>query len=130
MATTTNPIPKNVTRANQHDVLIEWSDGHRSLLLARDLRLACRCATCIDENTGKQLLDPANVPADVHPLGIETVGRYALHFAWSDGHTSGIYTFENIRSQCRCSSCKPDDSNPVNPPTFGDVSDILQIDIP
>lgn len=108
--------PRTVSRANVHDVLVEWSDGHRSLYPARDLRLACSCAACVEEMTGRALLDAKSVPADVHPVGISPVGRYALHFAWSDGHTSGIYTFEHIRGQCRCSVCKPDEPNPVNPP--------------
>lgn len=107
--------PKNVSRAGAHDVRIEWSDGHHSLYPARDLRLACSCAACVEEMTGRALLNPTTVAADVHPLGISPVGRYALHFNWSDGHTSGIYTFEHIRAQCRCSTCRPDDPNPVNP---------------
>lgn len=108
--------PRNVTRANAHDVLIDWSDGHRSLYPARELRLACSCAACVEEMTGRALLNPHGVAADVHPVSINPVGRYALHFSWSDGHTSGIYTFDHIRKQCRCSECRPDDPNPINPP--------------
>jgi DUF971 family protein len=37
------------------------------------------------------------VPADVHPLRIESVGRYALQITWSDGHASGIYPFRRLR---------------------------------
>ena len=111
------PIPTSVSRANRHDVLIDWNDGHRSLYPARDLRLGCSCAACIEEMTGNKILDAGSVPLDVHPLGINPVGRYALHFDWSDGHTSGIYTFDHLRSLCRCSKCKPDDSDPVNPPS-------------
>ncbi len=55
--------------------------------------------------SGRPMLDPASVPADVKPITVNPVGRYALHFAWSDGHTSGIYTFEHIRSLCICPAC-------------------------
>ena len=63
----------------------------------RALRLACACAVCVDEWTGDQRLDPAAVPEDVKPLRIESVGRYAIQIAWSDGHESGIYPFVRLR---------------------------------
>ena len=63
----------------------------------RALRLACGCASCIDEWTGEERLDPESVPEDVHPLRIEPVGRYAIQIEWSDGHSSGIYPFRRLR---------------------------------
>ena len=46
---------------------------------------------------GDKLLDPGSFPADVHPLSISQVGRYAIHIQWSDGHSTGIYTFQRLR---------------------------------
>ena len=63
----------------------------------RALRLACACARCVDEWSGAGRLDPATVPEDVHPLRIESVGRYAIQIHWSDGHDSGIYPFRRLR---------------------------------
>lgn len=77
---------------------IIWRDGHLSEYEPRTLRLECRCAGCINEFTGKPILDPAAVPEDVHPLAIRYVGRYALAFDWSDRHTTGIYPFELLRT--------------------------------
>jgi ATP-binding protein involved in chromosome partitioning len=51
----------------------------------------------VDEVTGQKRLEPASVAADVWPQEISPVGRYALHFQWSDGHRTGIYTFEQLR---------------------------------
>ena len=76
---------------------IRWSDGLDRKLPVRQIRLACRCARCIEETTGRPLLDPTGVPDDVRPVKITGVGRYALQFAWTDGHDSGIYTFEHLR---------------------------------
>ncbi len=84
---------------------IVWKDGHASEYIPRDLRLACRCAGCIDEISGRRRLDPRRVPDDVYPLEIRYVGRYALHFDWSDGHTTGIYPFELLRTICPCEDC-------------------------
>tara|TARA_B110000438_G_scaffold277633_1_gene300442 strand:- start:720 stop:863 length:144 start_codon:yes stop_codon:yes gene_type:complete len=33
----------------------------------------------------------------VYPTAIHYVGRYAIQFVWSDGHSTGIYTFEYLR---------------------------------
>ena len=30
-----------------------------------------------------------------HPRDVRTVGRYALQFTWSDGHNTGLYTFDS-----------------------------------
>jgi rhodanese-related sulfurtransferase/DUF971 family protein len=103
---TMNPIPREIGRANQHDVLIKWADGHESVYLARDLRLHCPCAGCVEEMTGRKMIDEMSVAADVHPLGIEIVGRYAIQIRWSDGHDTGIYRFELLRELCPCPKCK------------------------
>jgi ATP-binding protein involved in chromosome partitioning len=99
------PTPVSIAQAGPDTLRIVWQDGHESLYPVRLVRLACRCAHCIDERTGQPLLRPDSVPADVRPLRINAVGRYALAFAWSDGHDTGIYTFENLRELCPC--CAP-----------------------
>jgi len=30
--------------------------------------------------------------------GMENIGTYAVQFAWNDGHSSGIYTWETLRA--------------------------------
>jgi ATP-binding protein involved in chromosome partitioning len=91
------PIPAAVEQAGPDTLRIRWSDGADHLYPVRELRLACRCAHCVEEMTGRPLLDESGVPADVRPLRIRSVGRYALQFDWSDGHDTGIYTFEYLR---------------------------------
>jgi len=89
-------------------LVIEWKDGHVSEYAPRALRLACPCAGCVDEMTGRRTLDPGSVNAGVHPLQIGYVGRYALGFQWSDGHSTGIYPFEYLRRLCPCRECRED----------------------
>jgi ATP-binding protein involved in chromosome partitioning len=84
---------------------IRWEDGHVSEYLPWDLRVACPCAGCVDEMTGRRTLDPERIDPRVHPLEIGYVGRYALGFHWSDGHTTGIYPFEYLRRLCPCEAC-------------------------
>jgi DUF971 family protein len=97
-------IPVEIGRANVHDVRIRWQDGHESVYPARELRLACPCAACLDETTGVIRLISSSVPEGVQPLKIELTGRYAMTVHWSDGHHTGIYTFELLRKLCPC--CK------------------------
>ena len=73
------------------------ADGERRVIPARDLRIACPCAACRDEMTGAALLDPASVPLSVTPTRIWSVGNYALGMTFSDGHSSGIYSFPALR---------------------------------
>jgi ATP-binding protein involved in chromosome partitioning len=75
-----------------------WEDGHRDDFDVRDLRLACHCALCIEEMSGRKLLDPKTVRPDVSPRVISSIGNYAIGIDWSDGHNSGIYSFNHLRS--------------------------------
>ncbi|MGD8319303.1 MAG: DUF971 domain-containing protein [Gemmatimonadota bacterium] len=76
---------------------IVWADGVTSEYEPRFLRLRCPCAGCVDEMTGIRTLTPDQVPGNVFPTAIHYVGRYALQFVWSDGHDTGIYSFEYLR---------------------------------
>lgn len=84
---------------------IRWGDNHVSVYSPLYLRLNCRCAGCVDEMSGQPLLQPDRVPGDVYPHAIHHVGRYALGFDWSDGHSTGIYTFDLLRTLCPCEAC-------------------------
>jgi DUF971 family protein len=100
-----SPMPVEIDRSAETRITVRWDDGHRSDWTARELRLLCPCASCVDEMTGEPILDPATVPADVRALGARLVGRYAVEFKWSDGHSTGMYTFELLRAACPCEAC-------------------------
>lgn len=101
----TPAIPYAITRRDD-GIQIDWQErGHSAFYPARALRLACPCAACVEEMTGKPLLDPATVPGDVHPLALSLVGAYGLRVHWSDGHGTGIYTFAHLLAVCPCPDC-------------------------
>lgn len=77
---------------------IQWSDDTESLLDVVTLRKKCPCAFCVDEWSKKPILKAEDVSDDVRPVSIDSVGRYAMSIKFSDGHSTGIYTFKYLRS--------------------------------
>jgi ATP-binding protein involved in chromosome partitioning len=100
------PMPLEIVGLLRSTITITWEDEHVSAFPARDLRLACRCAACIEEMTGQPLLDPKTVPANVRARSINLVGNYAISIDWSDNHSTGIYNFRTLREMCPCDACK------------------------
>jgi ATP-binding protein involved in chromosome partitioning len=91
----------DVPVALDHDEIgltIHWQDGHEQVIGSRDLRLHCRCAACRDEMNGTAILVPSSVPQSVTPTRIWSLGNYAVGIAFSDGHSTGIYTFKALRA--------------------------------
>jgi DUF971 family protein len=58
------------------------------------LRGECPCAACVNEFTGERTLDPDTIPKDIVPSAMEFSGNYALKIQWSDGHATGLYSWE------------------------------------
>lgn len=75
--------------------IIAVYNGETETVNPRTLRLACRCAACIDEETGKVNPGRMPVPQDVKPTKISKTGNYAASVAWSDGHQS-LYPYKSF----------------------------------
>jgi DUF971 family protein len=73
---TRTPIPQRIHRG-ERKIVIFWSDDHEGSYRARDLRLNC-----------------------------QLVGNYAIKIDWSDGHNTGIYTYERLWEMCGCEKCR------------------------
>ncbi len=90
--------PKNI-RAHQGEQTLEltWPDGRTDRVPYHHLRANCPCASCRDEWTGERILDPSTIRPDLKLEGMEGIGSYAVRLAWSDGHSSGLYTWETLQ---------------------------------
>lgn len=77
---------------------IIWPDGTEDRLPNRIVRAACLCARCVDEYTGAQLLDVSKISDDIQIDEVYPLGNYALSIAWTDGHASGIYAWEYLKT--------------------------------
>ncbi len=86
---------------------IDWKDGHHSQFDLRYLRDHCPCATCAGTHgTPPAAANPFQMfqPA-LKILEVEPVGNYAIRLKWSDGHNTGIYSYEHFRRICPCAEC-------------------------
>jgi DUF971 family protein len=101
------PLPQDLKALRDQRLLrITWNPQHAGDYTFLDLRTHCNCAACVDENTGVRILDPQTVPADIAITDMQLVGNYALRIHWSDGHSTGLYTWEHLLRLCPCPSCR------------------------
>jgi len=56
----------------------------------------CPCAQCVNETTGERMISIESIDPQVRLVSVSPVGRYALHFQWSDGHGTGLYSFDTL----------------------------------
>ena len=82
--------------AKERVLQITWGPGHIGRFATKYLRCECACAGCVDERTGIRTLDPNTVVEDIDIAEIEMVGNYAIRIRWSDGHDTGLYTWEHL----------------------------------
>ncbi|HWF60245.1 MAG TPA: DUF971 domain-containing protein [Nitrospira sp.] len=106
-------LPQDMEWLDKGVLGIQWSDGHKGVYPVRYLRQHCPCAACVDEWTSERRLKAEDVPILIMLQDIESVGRYAFQFKWSDGHDTGIYSYSLLRKLCQCDVCQP--VKPVEP---------------
>lgn len=98
--------PTEIRRLGVQAVRIAWADGHASEYRNDYLRDRCPCAECRERSPRR--LPVVNEPREaLYPMQIGLVGRYAVSIQWSDGHDSGIYSYQTLRALCPCAQCQP-----------------------
>ena len=85
-------------------MIFKWEDGLESYIKLKTLREKCPCANCEGEkdvfgNIYKGVPNPLNENSFLLK-GLQPVGYYAIRPFWNDGHHSGIYSFEMLRTLC------------------------------
>ena len=82
------------------ELAIRWTDGSESYFTPLALRAASPSAEVQGEKDifGTQYGGAKKeVPADIRILSWERVGNYALRFDFSDGHRTGLYSYDYLR---------------------------------
>ena len=106
--------PEHIAISKSKGIKIDWKDRHASDYGIDYLRDKCPCATC----TGAHGTPPRQPEAAADPaspfqmykprlkmLSVEPVGNYAIRIHWSDGHSTGLYSWEHLRKICPCAEC-------------------------
>ena len=79
---------------------ILWNDGVWCSYEYRTVRFQCGCAHCVNEMTGVRVISLSEINSDIQAIDYMYIGKYAVHFLWTDLHTTGIYPFETLRKLC------------------------------
>lgn len=93
--------PTQIIEESDREVAIKWSDDSETSYSAVKLRRSCPCASCVNEWTGEKTLRDDQIVDDLSFSSISIVGRYALNFHFSDGHDTGIFSFDYLRKLSR-----------------------------
>ena len=94
------PVAIDVDRAVA--VTITWDDGHVSRYALPALRIGCPCAGCrVEQRAGR---GPA-VEDGLSIVDVKLAGNWGMTPTWSDGHHTGIYSWEYLRKACPCDAC-------------------------
>jgi ATP-binding protein involved in chromosome partitioning len=97
------PVEPPIAIKRQNDeqkLLIQWRDGSEFRLPLVPLRAECCCAHCVDEMTGRRLIEVSAIAPDITIDEMQLVGNYAVKLFWSDGHNTGLYTWALLQKLC------------------------------
>jgi DUF971 family protein len=90
-----HPVPIEVELVEAAGELrVAWSDGHRSRFALAYLRGWCPCAKCQGHFAEAKVFVASKRVRLNH---LEAVGGYGMKPHWSDGHTTGILSFDYLR---------------------------------
>jgi DUF971 family protein len=98
-----NIQPMDLKLSSPDRLQIAWSDGQVRQYSIRELRDNCPCATCEEKRSAdsQPTLLPILGAQELAPLritGMKPTGNYAYGIEFSDGHDTGIFTLELLRS--------------------------------
>jgi DUF971 family protein len=103
--------PEHIAISKSKGIKIDWKDGHHSEYGLHYLRDKCPCATCTGAHGTPPRQPEAATPFQMYKptlkiLRVEPIGNYAIRINWSDGHGTGLYSWEHFRSICPCAECQ------------------------
>ena len=89
------PVPTNITLHSTSRVLeIEYDDGRSFKLPFEFLRVYSPSAEVRGHGPGQETLQAGKREVTIN--GLQPIGHYAVQPIFSDGHSSGIYSWEYI----------------------------------
>jgi len=106
--------PVKVKKEKEDILSITWDDLAVTEYSLKKLRDECPCAGCQGETILFKTYEPVktgiDLPGKYELKSITPIGNYALQLVWGDGHDTGIYSWEYLRTLgngCNCGhNCK------------------------
>lgn len=98
------PPPLEIKNDKLSGLTVTWPDGAVQNLSAEKLRRQCPCAVCRAERAqdagrpSSLRIVESSADEQTRLVQIRPVGTYAIALRWGDGHDTGIYSFEYLRS--------------------------------
>ncbi len=94
--------PKQIKIEDKNKLLLTWNDNKISTISLKYLRDQCPCAGCKGETILFKTFRPPK-PTILSPemykiKNIEIVGDYAIQISWKDGHNTGIYSWDYLKT--------------------------------
>lgn len=94
--------PVQIKKSESNTLIIKWNDGKENEFTLTKLRDECPCVNCKGESVLFESYIPIKSPfkaAGFYEIEkIEAVGNYAITIKWKDGHDTGIYSWDILRS--------------------------------
>ena len=94
----TDPPLDVQARRDERLMVLVWPDGRTDRLPFQIVRGNCPCAVCVSEDTGERRVGPAQISPEIAPAAMNLSGNYALKIRWTDGHDTGLFSWELLRS--------------------------------
>lgn len=109
-----NIFPTEITANKKvRELIVVWSDRHRSTYPFPLLRHACPCEQCRGGHDGMSHEPPPEVfympeedTAAMRLVSVEGAGSHGITIEWEDGHHFGIYDWHYLRALCPCPICR------------------------
>jgi DUF971 family protein len=82
------------------ELAIAWSDGSETYLPLELMRRHCPCAACGGEPDVLGNVVRPTVTYNERSFDLaswQTIGGYAIQPKWTDGHSTGIYSYKYLR---------------------------------
>ena len=89
-------VPSAIDVDRRAGLRLTWEDGSATTIDLETLRRCCPCAECRTRRERGEVVGPA--ASALRVADAETVGGYGLGVTWADGHRTGIYSWELLRS--------------------------------
>jgi DUF971 family protein len=110
------PLAIQIHVSSGAGVDITWADRHASHYDFSYLRDECPCATCNekrDQERQHSMSKPAPISSPALPMfkpkiraqSATQVGNYAVQINFNDGHNTGIFSYDHLRTICPCREC-------------------------